>query len=173
MNFLDLVIAIPLGYLMFKGYRRGLIFECALLAGIIVGSVLAVRFAHWLAGLIGAEGDNVLLISFFVIFAGVVILSLFVGKMVERFVKLVHVGWFNNLAGMLLGMFKGMCIVGVLLYYVAVVDIHEKVLSRGVKEASLLYRPVERTGSHLAGRISAYVAERKQLHDEQEYNSEK
>ena len=168
MNFLDLLIAIHLGYLIVKGYRRGIIFEVASLAGILLGSVLAVRFAHLLASLIGAEGDNILLISFFVIFVGVIFLSLALGKLVERFVKLVHVGWFNNLAGALLGLIKGLCIVGVLLYYVAVVDIHEKVLTRNTKQSSLLYQPVERVGHHLAGRISTYVADRKLLHEEQE-----
>ena len=168
MNFLDLLIAIPLGYLIVKGYRRGIIFEVASLAGILLGSVLAVRFAHLLASLIGAEGDNILLVSFFVIFVGVIFLSLALGKLVERFVKLVHVGWFNNLAGALLGLIKGLCIVGVLLYYVAVVDIHEKVLTRNTKQSSLLYQPVERVGHHLAGRISSYVADRKLLHEEQE-----
>lgn len=109
-----------------------------------------------------------LLISFFVIFVGVIMLSLLVGKLGEKFVKLVHVGWFNNLAGALLGLIKGTCIVGVLLYYVAVVDIHERVLTRTTKESSLLYQPVERAGSHLAGRISTYVADRRQMHEDQE-----
>ncbi len=168
MNILDLLIAIPLGYLIFKGYKKGLVYELASLAGIIVGSLLAVRLANWFSALIGLDGEYAFLIAFFIIFVAVVVLSLFAAKLVERFVKLMHVGVLNNLAGALFGLLKGACIVGVLLYYVAVIDLNEKVLTRNAKEVSMLYRPVERTGRKLVGRMDYYVAQRKQRHEQQE-----
>lgn len=168
MNFLDILIALPLGYLIYKGYRRGLIFELASLVGIVFGSVLAVRFAHWLSALVGLDGDNAYLISFFVIFVLVIVLSLFLARVVERFVKLVHVGAVNNLAGALFGLLKGICIVGVIIYYVAIIDLNEKLLTRDAKEHSMLYSPVERSGKKLAGRMSLYVESRKQAHEQQE-----
>ena len=168
MNFLDLLIAIPLGFLIFKGYKKGLIYELASLAGIVIGSLLAVRLANWFSALIGLDGENALLIAFFIIFIAVIILSLFAAKLVERFVKLMHVGIFNNLAGALFGLLKGVCIVGVLLYYVAVIDLNERVLTRVAKDTSILYRPVERTGRKLAGKMDYYVSLRKQQHEQQE-----
>ena len=168
MNFLDLLIAIPLGFLIFKGYKKGLIYELASLAGIVIGSLLAVRLANWFSALIGLDGENALLIAFFIIFIAVIILSLFAAKLVERFVKLMHVGIVNNLAGALFGLLKGACIVGVLLYYVAVIDLNEKVLTRDAKDTSILYRPVERTGRKLAGKMDYYVSLRKQQHEQQE-----
>ena len=168
MNFLDLLIAIPLGCLIFKGYKRGLIFEFASLAGIVLGSVLAVRFANWVSSLLGLNGENAVLIAFFVIFLAVIVASFFLAKLVERFVKLVHVGALNNIAGALFGLIKGVCIVGVLLYYVSIIDLNEKVLTRNAKESSILYHPVERSGKRLAGRMGMYVANRKQLHEQQE-----
>ncbi len=170
MNFLDILIAIPLGYLIYKGYRRGLIFELASLVGIVLGSILAVRFAHWFSALLGIGGENAYLISFFIIFLIVIVLSLLLAKMVERFVKLVHVGTLNNIAGALFGMLKGVCIIGVLIYYVALIDLDEKVLTRDTKEHSLLYHPVERSGHKLAGRMDLYLQQRKQVHEEQEKN---
>lgn len=161
MNFLDFVIALPIGYLIFKGYRRGLIFEVASLVGIIIGSIAAVRMAHWFASLVGLNGDHAFLISFFVIFVGVVLLSMFLGKLVERFVKLVHVGFANNLAGAILGFAKGLCIVGVLLYFVTFIDFKEKILTCDAKQTSMLYRPVEQTGQHLVGRMEVYIQNRK------------
>ncbi|MBP5190525.1 MAG: CvpA family protein [Bacteroidales bacterium] len=168
MNFLDIIIAIPLGWLIFKGYRRGLIFEAVALLSVIFGSFLAVRFANWFSSLVGLTGPNAYLISFFVIFVLVIVLSLFVAKLAERFVKLMHVGIFNNLAGALLGLVKGLCIVGVLLYYTAVIDLNERLLSRNTKESSMLYKPVERSGKHIAGRMEAYLNQRKQIHEQQE-----
>ena len=168
MNFLDLLIAIPLGYLIFKGYKRGLIFELASLAGIVIGSMFAVRFANFFSQLVGLDGKNDFLVSFFVLFVAVIVLALFLAKLVEKFVKLMHVGFINNLAGAFLGMLKGVCIIGVLLYYVAIIDLNEKVLSSDVKESSLLYHPVERSGKHLVGKMAYYLEQRKEIHEERE-----
>lgn len=168
MNFLDILIAIPLGYLIYKGYRRGLIFEMASLAGVVLGSVFAVHFANFFANLIGMGGNSAFLISFFILFVVVIVLALFLAKLVERFVKMVHAGFINNLAGALLGMLKGVCIVGVLIYYVAIIDLNEKVLTRDTKETSLLYRPVERAGKHLVGRMGYYIDQRKEMHERRE-----
>lgn len=161
MNFLDLLIAVPLGYLVFKGYRRGLIFETASLAGVVVGSIVAVRMANWFSDAVGLDGKNALLVSFFVLFVGVVILAMAVGKLVERFVRLMHVGFFNNLAGAVLGMTKGVCIVGVMLYYVAIIDLNEKILTHETKQVSMLYRPVVKVGAQLVGKIDVYLDQRK------------
>lgn len=161
MNFLDLIIAIPLGYLIFKGYRRGLIFELAALVGIIIGSKLAVQGAGWLTQLIGLEGPNALLIAFFILFVAAVALAMLLAKLIERFIKLLHIGFLNNLAGAVLGLVKGVCIVGVLVYFIAIVDVHEKVLTRNTKENSMLYRPVMRTGMKLVGKMEVYINSRK------------
>lgn len=161
MNFLDLLIAVPLGYLIFKGYKRGIIFELASLVGIVCGCIVAVRMAHWFSELLCLEGNSAFLIAFFILFVGVVILALFLGKLIERFVKLIHVGFINNFAGALLGMLKGVCIIGVLLYYIAVVDLKEKVLTQDIKQTSMLYRPVEKAGAQLVGKMDEYIAIRK------------
>lgn len=161
MNYLDIIIAVPLGYLVFKGFRRGLIFELASLAGIVLGCFVAVRMANWFSLLVGLQGNNAFLIAFFILFIGVVILALFVGKLVERFVKLIHVGFMNNLAGALLGMLKGVCIVGVLLYYTTVIDLKEKILTCDTKQSSMLYQPVVKAGAQLVGKMDEFLQERK------------
>ena len=161
MNYLDILIAVPLGYLVFKGFRRGLIFELASLAGLVLGCFVAVRMANWFSFLVGLEGDGAFLVAFFILFIGVVVLALFIGKLVERFVKLIHVGFINNLAGAILGMAKGVCIVGVLLYYIAIIDLKEKILTCDTKQSSILYQPVVKAGSHLVGKMDEFIQERK------------
>lgn len=166
-NFLDLIIALPLGYLIFKGYRRGLIFELASLAGLIVGSIVAVRFAHWFASSVGLKGDNAYLIAFFLLFIAVVFLSMLVGKLVERSVKLVHMGFANNIAGAISGLAKGVCIIGVLLYFITFIDLKERILTKETKQASMLYSPVQRAGKHLVGHMELYIKNRKAHMDDE------
>ena len=172
MNFLDLILAIPLGWLIFKGYRRGLIFELASLAGVALGTMLAVRFARWFADWVGFTGQNAFIIAFFILFVAVVVLSMALGKLVERFVKLVHVGFLNNLAGALFGLLKGLCILGVLVYFVAVIDLNGRILTRDVKQSSMLYRPVERMGNRLVGMAGDYLEQRRQLHNQLEQQTD-
>lgn len=161
MNILDILIAIPLGYLIFKGYKRGLIFEFASLAGVVIGCVVAVRMAHWLSVILNLNGNNAYLVAFFILFVGVLFLALFLGKLIERFVKLIHAGFINNFAGAVLGMLKGVCVVGVLLYYIAIIDLNEKILPCNTKQTSMLYRPMMKTGSQLVGKMDEYLSERK------------
>lgn len=158
MNWLDLVIAVPLGYLIYKGYRKGLIFELSALAGVVLGTYLAVRCANWFAKLVGLTGELSLLISFFIIFVAVIVLAQLAGRLAEKLLKLVHGGIFNNIAGALLGMLKGLCIIGVLFHFIAIADRHERVLTRNVKESSMLYEPVSQVGHKLAGQLQTYAA---------------
>ena len=109
---------------------------------------MADRFAT----LVGLEGKSTMLVAFFILFVAVVILAIFAGKLAERAVKLMHLGIFNNLAGALLGMIKGVIIVGVLLYFISVIDLRERVLTTEAKQQSMLYQPVENAGIRLAGK---------------------
>ncbi|MCR4829115.1 MAG: CvpA family protein [Bacteroidales bacterium] len=157
MNWLDLVIAVPLGYLIYKGYRKGIIFELSALVGLVLGIILSVRFANWFANIVGLTGEFAFLISFFIIFVAVIVLAQLAGRLVEKMVKLVHAGLLNNIAGALLGMVKGLCIIGVLFHFMAIVDRDEHLLSRNIKESSMLYEPVANVGTKLTGKLQTYA----------------
>ena len=47
MTFLDIIIAIPLVIFIWKGWRKGLVFELANLAGLVVGIYCAVHFSQY------------------------------------------------------------------------------------------------------------------------------
>ncbi|MBQ9639455.1 MAG: CvpA family protein [Bacteroidales bacterium] len=158
MNILDLFIAVPMVYLIWKGYRRGIIFEVASLAGIVCGTWAAFRFSKLVAEWIGIKGESSILIAFFITFVAVVLLSFFLGKCVQGLVKLVKVGFLNNLLGAVVGMLKCVCIVGVLLSYLTIIDSREAVLQPHVKQQSLFYKPVMRVGTKLTVSLKAYVA---------------
>ena len=163
MNVLDLILAIPLGLLLWKGYRKGAIFEFVNLFGLAIGVWAAFRFCRKVMELLSLDGDSAILIAFFVTFVAVVVLAHLLGKLVERFVKLVKAGFANHLLGALFGMLQGVCILSVLLYYVTVLDPHEHILTPHAKESSLLYRPVTRTGDRVIGGLKTYVASHRDL----------
>ena len=127
--------------------------------GIVVGCYAAIHFSKWVSVLLGLTGETALLIAFFVTFVGVIVLAFLLGKVVEGFFKLAHLGLLNKLGGALLGMLKCLCILSVLLNWLLLIDRHERVLSPEVKKESVFFQPVYHTGTLLTARLHDYVSE--------------
>ena len=169
MNFLDILIAIPLCFFIYKGWRRGLIFEITSLAGIIVGVWACVHFSTWVAETLNIQGDTGVLIAFFITFAAVVALAYFLGKAIEGIFKMVKLNFLNKLFGALLGMAKCLCVISVLLNFILMIDTHQSILTPKAKEESVLYKPSYRIGNKLTISLKNYIAEKRaELAEQQE-----
>ncbi|MBR1850137.1 MAG: CvpA family protein [Bacteroidales bacterium] len=157
MTILDIILAIPLIFFIYKGWKRGLIFELGALIGIVAGCWAATHLSESVAQWLKIEGESTILIAFFITFVGVVALSFFLGKCLEGVVKLVHAGILNKIAGALLGMVKCVCILAVLLNLVVMVDRHQMVISADTKAKSLLFNPIHKTGNRLTAELRHYI----------------
>ncbi len=161
MNFLDILIAIPLCYFIYKGWRRGLIFEVAALTGIIVGVWACVHFSTWVAEALDIQGDSGVLIAFFITFAAVVALAYFLGKAIEGIFKMVKLNFLNKILGSLLGMAKCLCIISVLLNFIILIDAREVILTPTAKEESVLFKPAYRIGNKMTAQLKATVIQQR------------
>lgn len=159
MCLLDIILAIPLCYCIYKGFKRGIIFELAALVGVIVGCFAAIHFSRLVAKLIGLQGEWALLIAFLITFIGVVALSFFLGKCIENLIKLAKAGILNKLLGAVLGMIKCVCIVSVLLNFVLLADPGKKIITEQTQEKSILFKPVHSVGNRLTSQLKTYVTE--------------
>ena len=164
MNFLDIIIAVPLAYFIYKGWKRGLIFELATLVGIVCGCYAAIHFSAWVAQLLSLKGESALLIAFFVTFVAVLLLAAVLGKAVEGFVKLVKVGKLNNLLGSVFGMMKCLVVLSVLLNMLTLVDDQAHIITPETKEHSMLFQPTYKTGNRLTAQLR-HLVEEKKSHD--------
>lgn len=164
MNILDIILAVPLCFFIWKGYRKGLIYEVATLVGLVVGTYVAVRFSCFVAEKLNMKGEGSVLIAFFITFAAVVALSFFIGRTFVGIIKLVHAGFLNNLLGAIFSMLECVCILSVLLYYIAIIDSHENILTNNTTTESILYNPINETGNKLIGRLKTYVSDYRQAH---------
>jgi membrane protein required for colicin V production len=165
MNVLDIILAIPLCYFIYKGWRRGFIFELAALTGIIIGCWAAIHFSTWVAELLGLEGEGSLLIAFFITFLGVVIGSYFLGKAIEGFIKMVKADALNRILGALIGMAKCLCVLSVLLNFVLLVDLNHHIITPKLQEESKLYKPTYTLGNKLTATLKTHLHE---LREQQE-----
>lgn len=161
MNVIDIVLAVPMAWLLYKGWKRGLVREVATLAGLLVGLWASLHLSQWVAEWIGIQGDSAVLVAFFITFVGALVLAYLLGKCVEGLMKAAKLSVANRLAGAVLGLIKAVCILSVLLGYLALIDRKELLLKHEVKEQSLFYRPVYNTGSKLTASLKQYIAEHK------------
>ena len=165
MNILDIILAIPLCYFIYKGWRRGLIFELAALAGIIIGCWAAIHFSSWVADLLHLEGEGSLLIAFFITFIGVVVGSYFLGKAVEGFIKMVKANALNKILGALVGMAKCLCVLSVLLNFVLLVDYNHIIITPKLQQESILYKPTYTIGNKLTATLKTQIHELRARHE--------
>ncbi len=145
MNIVDIILCIPLIWFGFKGFKKGLIIEITSLVALILGIYIAYHFSSITAEFLTSNFDmkkNVALISFIITFVGVVIGIYFIGKLVEKFVDIVQLGFVNKIGGLVFGILKTAFIISTLFYIVASVDKDDLLVSKEIKDDSLLYRPV-------------------------------
>lgn len=159
MTILDILLLIPIGWLVFVGWKKGIIREAATLAGIVAGIWAAVHLSQLVATLLGLTGESAILIAFFITFVGAMVLAYLLGRSIEGLMKAAKLSLVNHLAGALLGMAKALCILAVVLNGLVMLDKGEVILSPETKERSILYRPVYATGNRLMASLKDFIAE--------------
>lgn len=149
MNWIDILIVIPLAYAAWKGFRKGLVIELFSLLALLVGIYAGINFSDWTSELIqdqfGFEGRYLPVVAFTLTFLGVAILVYFLGKLIEGMLKMVQLSLVNKLLGLLFGTVKVLYILSIVLVLVETYDERGNFISDEVKDASLLYHPVIKT----------------------------
>lgn len=161
MSLLDIILAVPMAFLLYKGWTRGIVREVATLVGVLAGIWAAVHLSQDVAGWIDLESENAVLAAFFICFVGAMVLAYLLGRMVEGLMKAAHIGIANRLLGAVVGMVKALCVLAVLLNYVEMFDKDEVILKQEIKEKSLLYKPVHNTGNTLTASLKQFINEHK------------
>lgn len=111
MNTLDIIFCVILGFLGIRGVFRGLVKEIASILGLILGFVLAnsyhAQFSPFLEEYLGGPGlAN--LVAYLGIFLGIVAAVFLIASLIRKILKLIRLGWLDNIGGAVLGTFKGL-----------------------------------------------------------------
>ncbi len=146
MNYFDLIIAIPLLWAAYKGFRKGLVVEiCSLIAlalGIYGGIHFSDRMSALLRDHLGLTTEFLPVIAFALTFLLIVAGVHLLGRLVERMLALVAMKTMNKLLGSVFGILKVGLIIGVLLVVLNALDERASFFPKEVREKSLLYEPL-------------------------------
>jgi len=146
MNYIDLIIALFLAWFAYKGFTKGLIIELASLVALILGIYAALYFSDVTADFLVAYfkmGKKYLsLIAFVLTFILVVIAVITLGRILEKFIDILLLGFLNKLAGAVFGILKGMLILSLLLMLLTYMG-GGNILGEKTRESSLFYGTVK------------------------------
>lgn len=161
MTVLDILLGLPLLFLIFMGWKKGLVREVATLAGVLVGIWASVHLSQQVAPLLGLDGESAVLVAFIVTFLVALVLTYLLGRCIEGLMKAAKLSVLNRLSGALLGAAEALCILAVLLNFLVMIDGNEMILKPATKERSVLYKPVYTTGNWLTTHLKDYIMENK------------
>src|SRR5690554_339670 len=151
MNFVDIVIIVPLLYAAWVGFRKGLIVEVFTLLALLVGIYAGIHFSDWTSNLIkeniDIEGKYLPVVAFTVTFLAVGAMVYFAGKMIERMLKVVNLSPVNKIMGLFFGVIKMVYTLSILIILIETYDERGNFIPNEVKEESYLYSPVKITAS--------------------------
>jgi len=146
MNWLDILLAVPMVWGLYKGLTSGFIMEISRLLALIAGVYLAVRFAQELSEYLYKNteltSDFLPIISFAIIFVGVVLLVHLFAKAIEKLAKAVALGWANKAAGALFGVFRMTFMLSIVIMMLTRFELLDKFNRGETASGSFLYAPV-------------------------------
>lgn len=148
---------------MYIGWRRGVVREAAALVGVLIGIWTAVHFSRLIALVLGLTGENAIIIVFFIIFVGTMILASLLGRTADRVIRAVKMNLVNKIAGTAFGLVKALCISSVVLSGLVLIDTEGDFISEETRERSMLYSPVNNTGNELISSLKEYIEEHPDL----------
>lgn len=150
MNFIDVLLIVPLIYAGWKGFKHGFVIELFTLLAFFVGIYAGINFSDYAAEKLTNEFDieKIYLAptAFALTFLVVGALVYFAGKAVEQLVKVVAMSPLNKAAGLGFGLLKMAYILSVVLVIVESYDEKKQWFKDETKSASLLYKPVKNLG---------------------------
>ena len=110
MNWLDVILVLPLLVGLIRGLMRGLISEIIAIAVVVLG-VLGSRwgapgFSAWLLSQFAWPEQVCDVVAYMLIFLAIAIVLSILAKLLYKFLRAIHLGWANRLLGGMFGLAK-------------------------------------------------------------------
>lgn len=157
MNILDIILIIPLAWFAYRGFTRGFIIELASLVALIAGIWAAIHFSFFAADFLAGNFDMgpkyIPIVAFIITFVAVVVIVYMVGKIIEKFINILALGFLNKLAGLAFGIVKAAFLISVIILIINSFDDDRSVITPKLREGSMLYNPIEQFAPTIIPRL--------------------
>lgn len=146
MNYLDIILGIPLLWAIYKGFTKGLIFSVASLMALILAVYISIHFSDLFEKQINnwfhPDERYLSALTFSLCFILIIIIVYLVAWLVDRLVKAVALGMINRIAGVVFNLIKVGFFLSIFLSLLTVTSWFNSLLPEKTKEESLLFNPI-------------------------------
>lgn len=157
-NYLDIIILLPILYGMVRGFLRGFVREftsiIAIVLGIVASKLYAPDFSVKILEVINMPDWLGRALAYILLFIGVSLLCQSIGKLFQRFLRAISLNWINKLAGGIFGAIKWALIMSVVLNMLLLIDPYYELFNAEAKSTSLAYQPTLRVASTTWDQVS-------------------
>lgn len=150
MNYLDIIILIPAIWAGFRGFKNGLVKEVFSLIAFIAGIWCACNFSGTLAS--NLDSPAAPLTAFAIIFVAALVATYFVGRFIDRVIKIVVPDFVDRLCGICFGVLKVLMVCSIFLFFIQKADSKGLLLKTSVVQESVLYEYVEKSTAFLTSK---------------------
>ena len=156
MNYLDIIIAVPLLYGLIKGFSNGIVKEVTSLLALFLGVYLAINFSEFLEpkfiNILDGYQEFVPVLAFGVLFLGVFLCIKLIGFFVDKLTKVLALGVFSRLFGGVFGFLKVVVIFSFLAFYINDYNL----VNKQAKYESVLYEPILDFAKKIAPQLKSH-----------------
>ncbi|NOQ72726.1 MAG: CvpA family protein [Crocinitomix sp.] len=146
---MDILLLIPIIIGAWRGFKKGFVIEIFTLLALLVGIYAGIHFSDYMATIlrdsVGIESEYLPAIAFTITFLLVGAMVYFLGKLIEKGLKIVALGMVNKIAGLFFGVVKMVFFLSAALVILESYDEKGKFIPANLKTDSLLYEPIKKT----------------------------
>ena len=142
MNYLDIIIVVPLLYCLVKGFSNGLIKEITSLLSLIIGIYIAVNFSilleSYFAEIFGHYEQFKPIIAFAILFVATSLIINLIGILANKLTKALALGIISRFLGGIFGLLKVVVVFSFLIFVITDYNL----VNKKIKDDSVLYGPL-------------------------------
>ncbi|MBL7925828.1 MAG: CvpA family protein [Bacteroidia bacterium] len=145
MNWLDGIIALPLLWGAYQGFKKGIVFMLLMIIGMVLGMYIAFKFSGLIVGFLAnhiSATAALPYIAFALVFIIIVLVVYLLSKFLEAILKTTALTGLNKAAGAMAGLTKWALIVSVFLWMFKALEPHVYVIPLKAQDESITYNPV-------------------------------
>jgi membrane protein required for colicin V production len=154
---IDVVFVILMVIAIFKGISKGFIVAVFSIVAFIIGLAAAIKLsavvAEYIGGQVNVSEKWLPVISFTIVFIGVIILVRLGAKLLEKTVQMAMLGWLNRLGGILFFALLYILIYSVMLFYTGQLQL----IKQETMNASVCYRYISPVGPKVMNGLGEVV----------------
>ncbi|MCL2561456.1 MAG: CvpA family protein [Rikenellaceae bacterium] len=140
--FLDIILAVPLVWAVWAGFRNGIVVQLGGIAGLFAGVWLAVRYGSAVGAWFGIDPAADPIIGFIVILVVVVLFIGVMGRLLKGVFRFAGLAALDRFGGAALSLVKAALILGLLLYAFGQLNRTQHWVEQERLEDSRLYIPL-------------------------------